>query len=144
MCRMSTKSTVDTSDRTDTAYKIAVGLQANPYVALELQYIDLGKTKYKGRDSFTSPTYSWTENEKIDFKTSGFGTNLIGTYPIEDFTLFGKVGYHYLKTKGSHRFHDTETGYNPYSVSGSKIVEMDPFIWCWSLLQHHARVCGSS
>lgn len=35
------------TDRTDTAYKIAVGLQANPYVALEAQYIDLGKSTYK-------------------------------------------------------------------------------------------------
>src|SRR5690606_35018150 len=39
------------SDRTDTAYKVAVGLQANQYIALELQYVDLGESTYKGRNS---------------------------------------------------------------------------------------------
>ena len=86
------------TDRTDTAYKIAVGLQANPYVALELQYIDLGKSKYKG--ALSAPGIG-SYSEKIDFDTSGFGANLVGTLPLDDFTLFAKVGYHYLKTKGS-------------------------------------------
>ena len=32
----------DFGSDTDVAYKVAVGLQANPYVALEAQYTDLG------------------------------------------------------------------------------------------------------
>lgn len=85
------------TDRTDTAYKIAVGLQANPYVALEAQYIDLGKSTYKGAISGPGGSFS----TKADFETSGLGANLVGTLPLDDFALFAKVGYHYLKTKTS-------------------------------------------
>ena len=88
------------TDRTDTAYKIAVGLQANPYVALEAQYIDLGKSTYKGAISGPGGSFS----TKTDFETNGFGANLVGTLPIDDFSLFAKAGYHYLKTKGKVKF----------------------------------------
>ncbi len=107
------------TDRTDTAYKIAVGLQANPYVALELQYIDLGKSKYKGTESV--PGYA-SYSEKIDFDTSGFGGNLVGTLPLDDFTLFAKVGYHYLKTKGSLKETGSIVGVGSFSDSGSDNV----------------------
>lgn len=102
------------SDRTDIAYKIAVGLKVNPYTALELQYIDLGKTKYKGRDS----GFWGSEYEKVDFKTSGLGANLVGILPLDDFTLFAKAGYHYLKAKGSFKYVEVGWGSN----SGSKTV----------------------
>ena len=90
------------TDRTDTAYKIAVGLQANPYVALEAQYIDLGKSTYKGAISEGGTTFS----AKTDFETSGLGANMVGTLPIDDFTLFAKAGYHYLKTKAKVKLSD--------------------------------------
>lgn len=107
------------TDRTDTAYKIAVGLQANPYVALELQYIDLGKSKYKG--ALSAPGIG-SYSEKIDFDTSGFGANLVGTLPLDDFTLFAKVGYHYLKTKGSLKESVSLVGIGNFSESGSDNV----------------------
>ena len=97
------------SDRTDTAYKIAVGLQANQYIALELQYVDLGESTYKGRNSGIWSGEPWSANKKFNLKTSGFGANLVGTLPIEEFTLFAKAGYHYLKTKGYDKFSYTET-----------------------------------
>jgi OOP family OmpA-OmpF porin len=102
------------SDRTDLAYKIAVGLKVNPYVALEAQYIDLGKMKYKGIDS----NISGYEDEKVEFKTSGLGANLVGTLPFDEFSLFAKAGYHYLKTKGSYKYIYEDT--SPYT--GSKTV----------------------
>lgn len=106
----STSVSSTSSDRTDTAYKLAVGLQANPYVALELQYVDLGRSKYKGSDSGPQfPTGFFSENEKVDFKTNGLGVNFVGTLPIENFTLFAKAGYHYLKTKGSFTYTDIDT-----------------------------------
>ena len=80
---------------TDTAYKIAVGLQANPYVALEAQYIDLGKPSDKGSLVYQGNTY----NYKGSAETKGFGANLVGTLPLDDFKLFAKVGYHRLETK---------------------------------------------
>ena len=97
------------SDRTDTAYKIAVGLQANQYIALELQYVDLGESTYKVRKSGIWSGEPWSSNTKFILKTSGFGANLVGTLPIEEFTLFAKAGYHYLKTKGYDKFSYTET-----------------------------------
>lgn len=86
------------SDRTDLAYKLIVGLQLNQYVAVEGQYIDLGKAKYKGRDAEPGLAFG----EKIDFKTKGLGFNVVGTYPVtEDFSVFAKTGLHHLKTKGT-------------------------------------------
>lgn len=74
-------------NNTDTGYKIAVGLQANEYVAVEAQYIDLGKAKDK----------LWAA--RASSETKGIGANLVGTLPIDEFKLFGKVGYHRLETK---------------------------------------------
>lgn len=91
------------SDRTDLAYKLIVGLQLNEYVAVEAQYIDLGKTKYKARDAWSSGEgVNWFEQNKLDMKTSGFGFNVVGSYPVtDDFSVFAKTGLHYLKTKGT-------------------------------------------
>lgn len=85
------------TDRSSTGHKIAVGFKFNPYLALEAQYIDLGSSSYKGVYS-VPPAYL---SGKIDLKTAGLGGNLVGIYPIEDFTLFAKAGYHALRTKGT-------------------------------------------
>ncbi len=79
------------TDKKDTAYKLLVGLQLNPYVALEAQYVDLGKAQYK----LTNVGYQG----KIKSSTKGLGANVVGTLPIADFTLFAKAGLHNLKTK---------------------------------------------
>ena len=81
---------------TDTAYKIAVGLQANPYVGLEAQYTDLGKPSDKG---FVVDNFGNLYNAKVTAKTRGLGANLVGTLPLDDFKLFAKVGYHKMETK---------------------------------------------
>lgn len=109
------------TDRTDTAYKLIVGLQLNPYVALEAQYIDLGKASYKGSISEPVPGVA-SFSEKIDFKTSGLGANLVGTLPLDDFTLFAKAGYHLLKTKGTLKESVSITGVGNFSDSESKTV----------------------
>lgn len=110
------------TDRTDTAYKIAVGLQANPYVALELQYIDLGEASYKARASYSDQAYSGQLNAKLKTETSGFGANVVLTYPIEDFSLFAKAGYHNLKTKGSMRVSGSNSFGDSASASESKNI----------------------
>lgn len=75
------------SSNTDTGYKIAVGLQANQYVAIEAQYLDLGKAK------------DTVLGARASSETKGIGANLVGTVPLNEFKLFGKVGYHRLETK---------------------------------------------
>lgn len=85
-------------DEKDSAFKIGAGIQLNQHVAVEFQYLDLGKLSYKaqGVNTFDGTTASL----KGSAATDGFGANLVGTLPFDRFKLFGKVGYHKLKTKG--------------------------------------------
>lgn len=72
-------------DEEDTAFKIGAGVQLNPYVGIEFQYVDLGEATYK------EPGYK--EIAKVD----GFGANLVATLPLDRFKLYGKLGYHKLE-----------------------------------------------
>lgn len=77
-------------DKKDTAYKIGAGIQLNPYVGVEFQYLDLGEVVYK----LDGPDF----NARIRAETKGLGINAVGTLPLDRFGLFAKVGYHQLKT----------------------------------------------
>ena len=83
-------------DEKDSAFKIGVGVQLNRYVAIEFQYLDLGEISHKaqGVGTFNGRTGSM----KTTADTDGFGANLVGTLPFDRFKLFGKLGYHKLKT----------------------------------------------
>ncbi|WP_185268690.1 porin family protein [Halopseudomonas xiamenensis] len=72
-------------DETDTAFKLGAGVQLNPYIGIEFQYVDLGEAAYK------EPGY------KEMVEVEGFGANLVATLPLDRFKLYGKVGYHKLK-----------------------------------------------
>lgn len=72
-------------DETDTAFKLGAGVQLNPYIGIEFQYVDLGEASYK------EPGY------KEMVEVEGFGANLVATLPLDRFKLYGKVGYHKLK-----------------------------------------------
>ncbi|MFN3581621.1 MAG: porin family protein [Pseudomonas sp.] len=85
---MGISSSLDTKD---TAFKIGAGIQLNAYVGIELQYIDLGEVSYKATDGFAVA--------KTTAETDGFGMNVVGTLPLDRLSLFGKVGYHQLKTE---------------------------------------------
>src|SRR5690554_7941366 len=58
-------------DEKDTAFKVGAGVQLNPYVAVEFQWVDLGETTYK------EPGYK--ELASID----GYGANIVGTLPLD-------------------------------------------------------------
>ncbi|MDY0206608.1 MAG: outer membrane beta-barrel protein [Pseudomonas sp.] len=91
-----------TTDRASAGHKIVVGLNVHPYIALEAQYTNLGKTNYKG--SFADNDGAGNSigfSDKLNLKTSGFGGNVVGKYPIQDFTVFAKAGYHLMRTKGT-------------------------------------------
>lgn len=89
------RQTSSSFDAKDTAFKIGAGLQLNRHVGVEFQYTDLGKAEYKASISDGLDTI----NGKISAATKGFGANLVGSLPFDQFKLFGKVGYHKLKTK---------------------------------------------
>ncbi|WP_304641582.1 porin family protein [Pseudomonas sp.] len=82
-------------DKKDSAFKIGAGIQLNQHVALEFQYLDLGEIAYKavGRNE------DLTGSLRASAGTDGFGANLVGTLPFDRFKLFGKIGYHKLKTE---------------------------------------------
>lgn len=83
-------------DEKDSAFKIGAGIQLNQYVAIEFQYLDLGDVTYKA--SGIDTVFGTTGSMKATAGTDGFGTNLVGTLPFDRFKLFGKIGYHKLKT----------------------------------------------
>lgn len=82
-------------DEKDSAFKIGTGIQLNRHVAVEFQYIDLGEISYKANGG---NGFGVTGTYKATVGTDGFGMNLVGTLPFDRFKLFGKVGYHKLKT----------------------------------------------
>lgn len=86
-------------DEKDTAFKIGAGVQLNSYVGVEFQYSDLGEVRASNAVAEASAA------------TEGYGVNLVGTLPLDRFSLFGKVGYHKLDTDVSLRvFDDSATG----------------------------------
>lgn len=91
-----------TTDRASAGHKIVIGLNVHPYLAVEAQYTDLGKTNYKGSVAYNDGAGSSLGfSDKLNLKTSGLGGNIVGKYPIQDFTIFAKAGYHLMRTKGT-------------------------------------------
>jgi OOP family OmpA-OmpF porin len=72
---------VDDFDESDTSYKIYAGYRFNPYFALELDYMDLGKPE------------SRVQGFPIQAKSEGWAPYAVGTLPLGMFELFAKAGY---------------------------------------------------
>lgn len=79
-------------DKKDTAYKLQVGYQFNPYLAVEGGYVDLGKMKYAA--SFTGG------NANASIEAKGWNVAAVGILPLnESFSLFAKAGVIDAKVK---------------------------------------------
>jgi OOP family OmpA-OmpF porin len=74
-------------DSDDSAWKIGFGWRFNPYIALELDYVDLGTPRGNFDATGSSGQY------EVDL--SGVGFYAIGSLPLGIFELSGKVGYYY-------------------------------------------------
>ena len=72
-------------DDSDTAYKIFAGWRFNPYIALELDYMDLG--------SPSETLGSGTLAEEVGIGLDGYAPYLVGTLPLGFLELSAKVGY---------------------------------------------------
>lgn len=81
-----------TCDKTDTAFKVYGGYMFMPYVGAEAAYVNLGKS----HASFTDPVLG---NASGELKGDGFAAFVVGAMPIENFVLFGKLGFATIKTK---------------------------------------------
>jgi OOP family OmpA-OmpF porin len=74
-----------TCDDTDTGYKLYGGYSFNKYLALELGYVDLGKTTFSGTVLGTPA--------RGDIKGSGVNFGVVGTAPFgSGWAAFGKLG----------------------------------------------------
>jgi OOP family OmpA-OmpF porin len=75
------------ADSDDNIWKAYGGWRFNPYIAVELAYIDFGNPgdRFEGTGS--------DGNYRLDI--SGFAPYVIGTIPIGPVELFGKVGYYF-------------------------------------------------
>jgi Outer membrane protein beta-barrel domain len=73
-------------DADDSAYKFFLGWRFNPYVAFEVDYIDLGGPRGDFEASGSSGDY------ELEF--AGFAPYVYGTLPLGIFEIFGKVGYY--------------------------------------------------
>ena len=80
-----------TCDKNDTGFKLYGGYAFAPNVGIEVAYVDLGEA------TFSDGTLDGSMSD------SGVAAYGIGTYPINDFSLFAKAGVTSLKTtiKGS-------------------------------------------
>lgn len=68
-------------DSDDTSFKVFGGYRLNPYIAFELDYIDLGQPEAN------------VAGFPIQTKTDGFAPYVVGTLPLGIFELFAKAGY---------------------------------------------------
>lgn len=78
-------NTIDRYDSDDTAWKAFAGWRANPWLALELAYVNLG-----------SPEDEILPDTELTVETDGFAPYVVGTLPIGDwFEVFAKAGYYW-------------------------------------------------
>jgi len=79
-----------TCDKTDIAGKIFGGYMFTPYIGAELDYGWFGKAKIN--------TTFQGKNPVVEAKSDGFSGFLVGQYPIDNFRIFGKLGFARLNT----------------------------------------------
>jgi OOP family OmpA-OmpF porin len=76
---------IDGWDEDDTAYKFFVGYRMNKFLALELDYINLGE-----------PSGAVVPGFNVDASVDGFAPYVVGTIPLgRYFELNGRVGYYF-------------------------------------------------
>lgn len=80
-------------DQTDIGFKAFGGYMFTPYLGVEAHYVNLGKLTL---DPMVVPGIGTVSGE---IESSGFGASLIAQYPIEQFSIFGKLGFTYLDTE---------------------------------------------
>ena len=70
---------VQNFDSDDTSWKVFAGWRFNPYIAVELDYIDFGGPSQSG----------------ASIGVKGFAPYVVGTLPLGIFELFAQVGYYF-------------------------------------------------
>ena len=78
-------------DDRDNTYTVRFGWRPSPYWALELGYYDFGEYKFFGRAPGT------TVDITGDARARSYGLSFVGILPIENFDLYGRIGYAHSK-----------------------------------------------
>jgi len=78
---------------TETTYTVRGGFRVNPYWGVELGYYDLGKYDFHGTP------FGSTANIDGQAKAKSYGISLVGTIPLDQFDLYGRVGYAHSEVK---------------------------------------------
>lgn len=87
-------STSVSSDERDTGYKVFMGYQFNPYVALEGGYFNLGQLDLS---AVTAPAGTLDGR----FKLQGLNLDLVGTMPLGmNWSIIGRIGAQHAQTRG--------------------------------------------
>jgi OOP family OmpA-OmpF porin len=89
MSNYSTDECIGDCDKTDIGGKVFGGYMFTPNVGVELAYQSFGKAKV----GFTETVNGVPVTVNGEFKSSGWSMFLVGQYPIEQFRLFGKIGF---------------------------------------------------
>jgi len=82
-----------TLDDNDTTYTVRGGWRFSPYAAIELGYYDLGRYDFHG-DRLGSIAH-------VDgsARAQSVGLSLVGIWPINNFDLYGRIGYAHSELK---------------------------------------------
>jgi hypothetical protein len=81
--------TIDSWKDDDTAYKFFGGYRLNPFLAFEVDYINLGK-----------PSGAAVPGFNVDASVDGFAPYVVGTIPLgKYFEAFGRLGYYFYDAK---------------------------------------------
>ena len=79
--------TVGDFDSDDTTFKVFGGYRFNPYVAVELDYLDLGNPE------------DTIDGRRVNADVNGFAPYIVGTLPVGPVELFAKAGYLFYDVK---------------------------------------------
>lgn len=74
-------------DRNETTYTIRAGWRFSPYAAIEVGYYDLGKYNFHGD---TTGGVAAVDGQA---KVKSAGASLVGILPIDQFDLYGRIGW---------------------------------------------------
>ena len=80
-------------DDSATSYTGRIGFRFNPYMAIEGGYYDLGKYSFEGSTGVGNVPVSGTA------KAKSFGISFVGILPIDQWDLYGRIGYAHSELK---------------------------------------------
>ena len=81
-------------DTSDVGYKVSAGYTFTPNFAIEMAYVDLGEAKAEFDPAVL-------DSGPLTLSDTGFVAYGVGIYPVDNFSLFAKIGFSNLKTKAS-------------------------------------------